>query len=567
MTSTVTHRDYNKTCLRQSVGTHTHTGKGVTNSISLRARIDIIHNRITLFGVKIKRFVHHAIEVGYAICGLYRKCFGELVSIGKQLREITNFERHNLLTFGIIKCRLGNGIYTREVINKVTASVINDRLMIKITLIEQCYLATVKANRIEVLIEGIFALLATHCSKIDLTGFLINFEDIVNMPRAFGQATHQRSVFGIEIQMRPAIALAPLNQFLTLIYNRQWSYLDIGIHSLLNQRSQRVTTDGIRANVNTVQISARTSYIESVVTTQPHSRLIVFVSLIVLARLYSNRDCLTWETLDINLFARIVAHIEQIEVRNRALFLAWHLIFVGFKRRTRICQRIDNPQLFNLSFILDLRQEVARVWRPYAIRSTTRIVAQFTGIKSAIRLTVTKMLNTIGCHLVLDNCSILVVFFEFLVILARHTIEIEIFGIHHSFAIGRHRSPTQLFDLFLLVFEMSQFAITAIVREIEHLATTHFLGFLTSQRILFGQRFRLGFLRRGHLKCKCISILIHLQITNRQMRRHIRITNNLGQLRRKFHIVKQRFTTAFGRINHIPTCTLARLVGVPKLFA
>ena len=101
--------------------------------------------------------------------------------------------------------------------------------MEEIALVEQLHLATVEAYRVEVLIIWVLALFFAHCGEIYLASLLVHLQNLVNVPSSLGELTLQVTLIIIEVEVCPAVTLAPLDKLLTLAQSRQRSYLDVGI--------------------------------------------------------------------------------------------------------------------------------------------------------------------------------------------------------------------------------------------------------------------------------------------------------------------------------------------------
>ena len=85
MTTSVTHRNDNETCLSQPIGTYGHFLERIDGSFDLRTRIDIVDDRIDLGRIEVEGLVHDTIEIGHAIGGLHLKGFRELITGCQQL--------------------------------------------------------------------------------------------------------------------------------------------------------------------------------------------------------------------------------------------------------------------------------------------------------------------------------------------------------------------------------------------------------------------------------------------------------------------------------------------------
>ena len=110
----------------------------------------------------------------------------------------------------------------------------------------------------------------------------------------------------------------------------------------------------------------------------------------------------------------------------------------------------------------------------------------------------TEILHAESRELYVRDRAILIVFFQLLVILAGHPVEVQVFCIHDRFTIGLERGPIGIFRFFLLVFEPGQLARGIVVGEKENLLLRTFA--------LVGTVF-FSILRRGDLESESTSIL------------------------------------------------------------
>ena len=142
------------------------------------------------------------------------------------------------------------------------------------------------------------------------------------------------------------------------------------------------------------------------------------MTLLVLSWSRCDRECLILETTSRYLLARVILHIEQVEMILWSLLLTWHLILISLKCWAWVCQCVDYPQLLHLALVGKNCCKVTRVWRPYAAYTLALAVEQLVGVEKAVTLTVAKVWLAIGCDLCLNNCCILLILLELLIVLA-----------------------------------------------------------------------------------------------------------------------------------------------------
>ena len=80
MTSSIAKCHHYKTKLCQSIGTIHSSSKGLIDRLGLWARVYVLHQWIATRRIKVKRFVHHPIQVGDAIVCLEGKWLWKFVS-------------------------------------------------------------------------------------------------------------------------------------------------------------------------------------------------------------------------------------------------------------------------------------------------------------------------------------------------------------------------------------------------------------------------------------------------------------------------------------------------------
>ena len=147
--------------------------------------------------------------------------------------------------------------------------------------------------------------------------------------------------------MRPTVSFAPLDQFLAITYGCQWADFLVCIHTFFDNRTNRILSDRIRTDVNTMQVTTRTGDKETVIVAQPDTCHLFPVTIFLSPRLTCQAQRLVFECGRADFFIAIVVHVEQEQVFDGCFFLTGHLVFIGFQRRTGRSHRVDNPEIFH----------------------------------------------------------------------------------------------------------------------------------------------------------------------------------------------------------------------------
>ena len=248
-----------------------------------------------------------------------------------------------------------------------------------------------------------------------------------------------------------------------------------------------------------MQVTTRTGDKETVIVAQPDTCHLFPVTIFLPPRLTCQAQRLVFECGRADFLMAIVVHVKQEQVFDGCFFLTGHLVFIGFQRRTGRSHRVDNPEIFHGTLVRGRYGKITGIGGPDDPPDSFPLaVAKRVGIQQAIGLTETEVFHAEGSELYVRNRTILVVFFQLLIILAGHPVEVQVFCIHDRFSVGRERGPIRIFRLFLLILKPGQFTRGIVVGEKEYL----FLRTL----ILVGTVF-FSILRRGDLESKSASVL------------------------------------------------------------
>src|SRR5687768_5747471 len=104
--------------------------------------------------------------------------------------------------------------------------------MLEFARVQQPQPAAVEVNAVEVQVIRIFVLLTAVGGEIQHTPRFINADNVLAVEGAGSDLVLQVPVPIIEVEMRPAIALAPLDQLRAAVYNAGAAYLYVGVEAL-----------------------------------------------------------------------------------------------------------------------------------------------------------------------------------------------------------------------------------------------------------------------------------------------------------------------------------------------
>ena len=351
MTTALSYGNNNETGLSQTVGTYTHTGERIVNSLYLWSGIDIIDDRIYFGRIKVERFVHHTIQVGHSVGCLHLKQFRELITGCFQLREIAFLQSHDFAAVGIQQVGTRHGIHSGIVVYKETSLIVYFYLMEVIAFGELLQTAAVCLYFIEMFVIRIFVLIASVGREIDGACFFVYLQDLLHMPRSFGDAVFQIPVFIVQVQMGPSVAFAPLYQFLASLQYKDGAGFLISIHTLLNNRNNRIGSYCIGTNIYAMQVTTAAGQEEAVIVALPYGRTVFLVAFFLLNRTVFQTDGLVLVGIYLHLLAGVVCHVENKQIINRSFHFSGHLVTVAFQCRTRLRYGVDNPKFFYSTFV------------------------------------------------------------------------------------------------------------------------------------------------------------------------------------------------------------------------
>ena len=143
---------------------------------------------------------------------------------------------------------------------------------------------SIEAHTIQVFVVGILIFLFPVSQEVNDTFGFVHFHDLVYMPGAACDAVLQVTFSVIEVQVRPAVTFAPLDQLLAITYGCQRADFLISIHTFLYNWNNRILSDGIRTDINTMQVTATPRQEETSIISLPYRRNKLCITLLLFIR-------------------------------------------------------------------------------------------------------------------------------------------------------------------------------------------------------------------------------------------------------------------------------------------
>ena len=144
--------------------------------------------------------------------------------------------------------------------------------------------ASVEVHAVQMFIIWIFVCVLTVCGEIDDAGLFIDLDHILHMPWALCDAVLQISLVVVEVQVSPAVTLAPLDEPLSSVEDLQRTCLLICVHPFFDDRHDAVLTYGICTYIDAVEVAAAAGQEETVVVSLPYAGHILGSALLLLHR-------------------------------------------------------------------------------------------------------------------------------------------------------------------------------------------------------------------------------------------------------------------------------------------
>ena len=337
MTAPVAHGYDNEPELSQPVGPRESSAPRNVVGFHLRTRIYVIAYRIDLCGIEIKWFVDGAVEIGYTICRLDLEPLRELVTRSEKKREVSLAEVAHFLSGRIEKRRSRFVVHAGIIGNEILAVVRGYRVNVHVRNVEHLRLAALQTHPVNMHLIWILALFLTAGAEQDIALLFIDSEHVIHMVCPFGKVSYQCSVSIVEIEVRPSVALGPMNQFPSTIQKPCLSAFHVSVHPLRNHGLGRIAVHTHVADVHAFQVTAHTGKIEPVVVSEP-TRTVELIELVVGStdiRLHD--EVLILERIDLHLPGGPVRGRKYVQMALRSR-LSRHLVFVSLQCRTWLSQ-------------------------------------------------------------------------------------------------------------------------------------------------------------------------------------------------------------------------------------
>ena len=205
------------------------------HAFSLRTRIDVGDDRIQFCLVEIERLVYNPVDVGDSIVRFNLESLRKLEPGLHELRQISRFQFEEEVAQVVAKHGLGHSIDTGVIVDEKPVGVAHAGVMIKVALVEQPESCAVQINLVQVVIVGIFTLLAAVGSKIHDPVLFIDSHDTFTVPGSGCDLFFQVSVAVKEIKMCPPVSFRPVDEFFSVVDQSRWTDFDIGVEPFFDQ--------------------------------------------------------------------------------------------------------------------------------------------------------------------------------------------------------------------------------------------------------------------------------------------------------------------------------------------
>ena len=186
------------------------------------------------------------------------------------------------------------------------------------------------------------------------------------MVGALGEIALERAVSVVEVEIGPAVALAPPDKG-TAGEELRVPPLLVRIHPLADDGFRAVCVDADIAEVDLVEVAAEAVHIEALVVAEPLHAIVFLGGVRSRLRGVEEAGVLVFEGVHFHFMLAAGIDVEDMEGALRG-GLAGHLIVVGLEGRTRLAHGIDDPELLHRRHVPAENGEMAAVRRPGAIR-------------------------------------------------------------------------------------------------------------------------------------------------------------------------------------------------------
>ena len=335
---------------------------------------------------------------------------------------------------GRIEVGCGCGVYARAGGGKEAAVVRQRERTVEARPVETSESRAVVVDAVEVVVVGIFILVVTRGHEIYDLADVVRGGDLAYVPVARGYGVAQLALLGVEVEVRPARALRPLDKVRAAVDQMRIARLDRGVHLLAHHGAACVGADLYGTEVDALYVAALSEEVEAVVVAEPYAalRLFVCVGVARIARTYPYG--LVLELADLDLAARQITHVEEFEVRRGAL-LAGHLVLIALQLGARLREYVDDPQVFEARYVVAHDGEAPRVGRPVERYAVT--LGGVDLLDAVLIPAVREVGRAVARQTMFDDGRVLGILAQLLDILARHVPQVIALLVYGRAAVGR----------------------------------------------------------------------------------------------------------------------------------
>ena len=282
VSAAVADRDHDHSDLGEPVGAGEALAPGDVVRLHLRTRINIVADRIDLCGVEVVRLVHRSVEVGDTVGGLHLESFRELVAGLEQQAEVGGLQIGDPLAR---RREQGHGrcpVHSRIVGHKELGVVARRREHVHVVHVQLLESAARERNPERVHLVRILVLVDSACAQQDVALLLVHPEDVLYMERPFGQIPDQRAVAVVEVDVRPSVALGPVEDLLSATDQERSAVLHVGPFPFGDDGLGGVGVNVHPAEIKPLEVTALAHHVEPGVVAKP--LVLPVVQVVILGR-------------------------------------------------------------------------------------------------------------------------------------------------------------------------------------------------------------------------------------------------------------------------------------------
>ena len=536
--------------LRQAVGAGHTLAPGDVDGLHLRTGINVVADGIDLRGVEVKRLVDGAVKVRHAVRRLDLETLREAVSGLEQAGEVGLLEVHDRAAGRDVDQhdeRLG--VHPGGVGNEVFRIIGGRREDVHVIHVELDGRTAADSDTVVVHLVRILA--RDHAAGAEDHILAGRAEDGLDMVGTLREVALQRSVRTIEIEVGPAVALAPPDEVAAGEEHRVAPLL-VGVHPFADEGFRAVGINPDIAEVDLVEVAAEAVHIETGVVPEPAHAEVVFGSVGGGLPGIHDSGVLVFEGRHRDLAGGAGVDVKDVQGTLRGRF-AGHLVVVGLEGRTGLAHGVDDPELLHRRHVPADDGEMTAVRRPGDIREAALRRVRH-GVAMVVLARPGPFGRAVGGQGTFDDERILRVRGGKAQRCGVHHEQVVVPDIDAAGAIRGDARPAGI-AVFLLLGRESQ------------LFRGDLIGEMIADRALLCPAERVG-LRTGRLDVELeILVLLELQALHRDVGSLERVTDDLGELHGQFLHVEHFGLGLFHRVDDIVFRPLGGLPTVPELVA